>query len=31
MFGTSPLGWLHILSSLPAIYMHARHGRIVPR
>ncbi|WCD78004.1 hypothetical protein [Pseudomonas sp. TUM22785] len=35
MFGISPLGWLHTLGSLPAIplalYMFARHGRIVPR
>ncbi|MBB5703677.1 hypothetical protein FHS76_003586 [Ochrobactrum daejeonense] len=35
MFGISPLGWLHTLGSLPAIplaiYMLARHGRIVPR
>lgn len=35
MFGISPLGWVHTLSSLPAIpmaiYMFARHGRIVPR
>jgi hypothetical protein len=34
MFGISPLGWLHTLGSLPAIpaalYMFARHGRIVP-
>ncbi|MBK1880840.1 hypothetical protein JIN85_00355 [Luteolibacter pohnpeiensis] len=35
MFGISPLGWVHTLSSLPAIpvaiYMLARKGRIVPR
>lgn len=35
MFGISSLGWVHTLSSLPAIplaiYMLARHGRIVPR
>lgn len=35
MFGISPLGWMHTLGSLPAIplaiYMFARHGRIVPR
>ncbi|GIO04994.1 hypothetical protein J31TS6_10220 [Brevibacillus reuszeri] len=35
MFGISPFGWLHTLSSLPAIplaiYMFARYGRIVPR
>jgi hypothetical protein len=35
MFGISPLGWVHTLGSLPAIpaavYMFARHGRIVPR
>jgi len=35
MFGISPLGWLHTLGSLPAIplalYMLARHGRIMPR
>ncbi|GLK85758.1 hypothetical protein [Ancylobacter defluvii] len=35
MFGVSPLGWVHTLGSLPAIplaiYMFARHGRIVPR
>lgn len=35
MFGISPLGWIHTLGSLPAIplavYMFARHGRIVPR
>lgn len=35
MFGISLLGWLHTLGSLPAIplalYMFARHGRIVPR
>uniref|UniRef100_UPI00403F302F hypothetical protein n=1 Tax=Devosia sp. XK-2 TaxID=3126689 RepID=UPI00403F302F len=35
MFGISPIGWLHTLGSLPAlvvaIYMLARHGRIVPR
>ncbi|MEZ0299631.1 MAG: hypothetical protein ACAI35_24515 [Candidatus Methylacidiphilales bacterium] len=35
MFGISPLGWVHILSSLPAIpaaaYMFVRYGRIVPR
>lgn len=35
MFGISPLGWIHTLGSLPAIpvalYMLARHGRIVPR
>ncbi|MBK4215591.1 hypothetical protein JJJ17_06610 [Paracoccus caeni] len=35
MFGITPLGWLHTLGSLPAIpaaiYMLARHGRIVPR
>lgn len=35
MFGISPLGWLHTIGSLPAIplalYMFARHGRIVPR
>ncbi|MED1796273.1 hypothetical protein P4V54_26820 [Brevibacillus nitrificans] len=35
MFGISPLGWVHTLSSLPAIplalYMFARYGRIVPR
>lgn len=35
MFGISPLGWLHTLGSLPAIplalYMLARHGRIVAR
>ena len=34
MFGISPLGWLHTLTSLPAlpvaIYMLARHGRIRP-
>jgi hypothetical protein len=35
MFGISSLGWIHTLGSLPAIpvavYMFARHGRIVPR
>jgi len=35
MFGISPSGWIHTLGSLPAIplaiYMFARHGRIVPR
>ncbi|KXF79294.1 hypothetical protein ATN84_06160 [Paramesorhizobium deserti] len=35
MFGISQLGWVHTLGSLPAIplavYMFARHGRIVPR
>ncbi|MCA1323798.1 hypothetical protein [Herbaspirillum sp. alder98] len=35
MFGISPLGWLHTMGSLPAIplaiYMIARHGRIVAR
>lgn len=35
MFGVSSLGWVHTLSSLPAIpaaiYMLARHGRILPR
>lgn len=35
MFGISPLGWVHTLGSLPAIplaiWMLARHGRIVPR
>lgn len=35
MFGVSPIGWVHTLTSLPAIplaiYMFARHGRIVPR
>lgn len=35
MFGISPIGWVHTLGSLPAIpaalYMLARHGRIVPR
>jgi hypothetical protein len=35
MFGISPLGWVHTLGSLPAIpvalYMLARHGRIIPR
>lgn len=35
MFGVSSLGWVHTLSSLPAIpaaiYMLARHGRIVPK
>lgn len=35
MFGISTLGWVHTLGSLPAIpaavYMLARHGRIVPR
>jgi len=35
MFGISPVGWVHTLGSLPAIplaiYMLARHGRIVPR
>ena len=35
MFGISPLGWVHTLGSLPAIplaiYMFARHGRIVAR
>ena len=35
MFGISPLGWVHTLGSVPAIpaalYMFARHGRIVPR
>jgi len=35
MFGISPIGWFHTLGSLPAlamaIYMLARHGRIVPR
>ena len=35
MFGISPLGWVHTLSSIPAIpaaaYMLIRHGRIVPR
>lgn len=34
MFGISPLGWIHTIGSLPAIpvalYMFARHGRIVP-
>lgn len=35
MFGISPLGWVHTIGSLPAIpaalYMFARHGRIMPR
>jgi len=35
MFGISPIGWVHTLGSLPAIplaiYLFARHGRIVPR
>ena len=35
MFGISTLGWIHTIGSLPAIpaalYMIARHGRIVPR
>lgn len=35
MFGISSLGWVHTISSLPAIplaaYMFARYGRIVPR
>lgn len=35
MFGISPPGWVHTLGSLPAIplaiYMFARHGRIIPR
>ena len=35
MFGISSLGWVHTIGSLPAIpaalYMFARHGRIVPR
>ncbi|HJU39306.1 MAG TPA: hypothetical protein VJ724_07000 [Tahibacter sp.] len=35
MFGISALGWVHTLGSLPAIpaaiYLLARHGRIVPR
>ncbi|WFR60977.1 hypothetical protein P9222_20935 [Paenibacillus amylolyticus] len=35
MFGISSIGWVHTLSSLPAIplaaYMFARYGRIVPR
>lgn len=35
MFGISTLGWVHTLSSLPAIplaiYMFARYGRITPR
>lgn len=35
MFGISAPGWVHTLGSLPAIpvaiYMFARHGRIVPR
>ena len=35
MFGISSLGWVHTLGSLPAIpaalYMFARHGRILPR
>lgn len=35
MFGISSLGWVHTLSSLPAIplaiYMFVRYGRIVPR
>lgn len=35
MFGISSFGWVHTLSSLPAIplaiYMFARYGRIVPR
>jgi len=35
MFGISQLGWLHVIGSFPAIptaiYMLARHGRIVPR
>jgi hypothetical protein len=35
MFGISPAGWVHTLGSLPAIplaiYMFARHGRIMPR
>lgn len=35
MFGISPSGWIHTIGSLPAIpaalYMLARHGRIVPR
>lgn len=35
MFGISPAGWAHTLGSLPAIpsaiYMLARHGRIIPR
>jgi len=35
MFGISPPGWVHTFGSLPAlplaIYMFARHGRIVPR
>src|ERR1700712_4523567 len=34
MFGISSLGWVHTVSSLPAIpaavYMFARHGRIMP-
>ncbi|MDE1170574.1 MAG: hypothetical protein PW734_05065 [Verrucomicrobium sp.] len=35
MFGITPPGWVHTVGSLPAIpaalYMFARHGRIVPR
>ena len=35
MFGISSLGWVHTIGSLPAIpaalYMFARHGRIMPR
>lgn len=35
LFGITPLGWVHTLGSLPAVpvavYMLARHGRIVPR
>lgn len=35
MFGISPFGWVHTLGSLPAIplaiYMFARHGRIMPQ
>ncbi|MBN7823056.1 hypothetical protein, partial [Bowmanella yangjiangensis] len=35
MFGISTLGWVHTLSSLPAVplaaYMFARYGRILPR
>jgi len=35
MFGITPIGWVHTLTSLPAvpvaIYMLVRHGRIVPR
>lgn len=35
MFGISPIGWVHTIGSLPAIplalYMFARHGRIIPQ